>query len=271
MTDNLQDWLVRFHQDISRAMAVDELELPTLPEIATALQRLSAKQEPSISELAAIVSQDSVLTAEFLRLTNSPLLGARTKIGTPLQSISRLGLDYSLNYALAVSMEQLFVASSQVLDNLVRNTWRQNQQIARMSQQIAKQTGACSPAQAYLAGSLHQIGVLPMVSYLDQYPELRNNGIYAKKIIDGMQSLVGGHLLAQWRFSPAMQAVPKACTQLYRQESQPLADTVMLAKILSLPDNKRQEIWPSLPLVELWQLPEPNQGWLAELITQAKQ
>lgn len=270
MNDDLQHWLVRINHDIKQAMANDDLELPTLPEVAQALQTLIAKEDASVAQLASVISQDTVLTAEFLRLTNSPLLGGQATITTPLQAIARLGFEYSSNYALALAMEQLFTAGSSAMDRLLRQTWRQNQQVARMSQQIAKALGHCSPSQAYLAGSLHQIGVLPMVRYLDHYPELRDNSLYAKKIIDGMQNVVGTHLLQQWRFAPSMQQVPKACTQLYRSDSHPLADTVMLAKILLLPSGKRNDIWPSLPLTERWQLPEPGKGWMADLFQHAQ-
>lgn len=272
MATHLAERLLTIHNHLKQAIIEDELLLPSMPEVGLAIRELQSDPEASTKQLSQCIARDPGLASSVLRITNSPLLRGRVEIKDLDQAVSRLGFDYSADFALALSMKQLFFASSQQLDRQLEQTWQQSQKVAEVCHALALRLGTVPSGQAYLAGSLHLIGSLPILKYAEQDEQLSNNGLLLHQVLTKMQASLGCFLLKRWRFHPSMHEVPMACSQWHRLDSRPIADLVMVAKWLAQdPEHPLTELgWQQLPVVERLQLPDPDSGWLAELHQQAR-
>lgn len=86
-----------------------ELErLPEFPAIATKLMRMLSNDEASIRKIAELVRVDSALSAELLRLVNSPLFGLPRHIGSIQVALILLGFEAIKRHVLAASMRMYF-------------------------------------------------------------------------------------------------------------------------------------------------------------------
>ena len=83
--------------EIDAAIDSDQLELPTLPEVALRIRDTAQKDDISPKELATVVSEDPALSARFIRIANSPVFRAIREIDDLQQAIGRIGIEYAAN------------------------------------------------------------------------------------------------------------------------------------------------------------------------------
>ena len=133
--------------------------ISTAPTILTPLldmMRLPSEQI-RLEKVVELVSRDGVIAAQCLRLANSPLFGSRY-IETVHSAVMALGLERvrSLLFGLCVNRvipQGKWVISSDAF-------WRHSLGCALVTQRMAKTVEYPEPEKAYLAGLLHDIGLL---------------------------------------------------------------------------------------------------------------
>ncbi len=81
-------------------------QLPQFPAIATKLMGVLSNDHASMQTIADLVRVDSALSAELLRVVNSPLFGFPTHIGSIQQTLILLGMEAVKRHVLASSMKQ---------------------------------------------------------------------------------------------------------------------------------------------------------------------
>jgi len=80
--------------DIKKALQADELDLPTLPEVALRIRDEAQSDSVSATSLARVIAEDPGLAAQLVRTANSPMFMAARAIDDLAQAISRLGVVY---------------------------------------------------------------------------------------------------------------------------------------------------------------------------------
>ncbi len=145
----------------ARLEATDDL--PAMPKVAHELLQLSVNPYANATDLAAIVEQDPSLAAQLLRYANSPLYGYRGQVESVRDVISRvLGYDLVMDVALGVSVGRSFRNPSEGPLGL-EAYWRHGIYCASLTQQLAALVPSMQrprPGMAYLAGLLHNFGIL---------------------------------------------------------------------------------------------------------------
>jgi HD-like signal output (HDOD) protein len=68
-------------------------KLPTLPGIAMRILEVVRNEETSLKEIADVLSADPPLSAQVLKLINSPFYGVRTKVTSVPHAVNLLGLN----------------------------------------------------------------------------------------------------------------------------------------------------------------------------------
>ena len=66
---------------------------------------------------------------------------------------------------------------------------------------LADLTPGLEPDRALLLGLLHDIGVLPVLHYAGQFPELTNKPQILEQAIHALRSQIGAMVLRQWEFT----------------------------------------------------------------------
>lgn len=220
--------------ELMGAINNDELILPTLPEVALQVREAAEDPDVGISELSKVISNDAALTARIIKVVNSPLLRSSSEISDLNMAVARLGMGYTTNLAMGLAMEQMFQATSDVIDRRLREVWQRSTEIAGISHVLCRHFTRLPPDQATLAGLVHQIGILPILTYAEENGQLLNDSFTLEKVIERLHPELGQRILQAWDFPPALACVPVEHLDFDRQTpQQDLVDIVQVALLQS--------------------------------------
>lgn len=207
----------RVQADLLKAIDRDDLVLPTLPEVALNIRKAAENPEISVSHLSKVISRDTALSARLIKVVNSPMLRATREVTDLHTAITRLGVNYSSNLAIGLVMEQIFHASSETVEKKMRDVWRQSLEVAGICYSLCRRHSSLKPDQAALGGLVHQIGVLPILTYAEEHNELLSDPISLNHVIDSIHPLIGDKLLAVWEFPEMLLKLPGLYQDFNRQ------------------------------------------------------
>ena len=168
----MRDLAEKVQQDLVEAIDNDDLVLPTLPEVAMQIRIAAEDPEISVSTLSKVIGRDTALSARLIKVVNSPLLRATQEVNDLHTAITRLGVNYSSNLAIGLVMEQIFHARSEVVQQKMHDVWRKSLEIAGISYALCRHYTQLKADQAALGGLVHQIGVLPILTYAEDHYQL---------------------------------------------------------------------------------------------------
>ena len=217
--------------DLVEAIDNDKLILPTLPEAALKVREIAESDDSSINDLVKVISNDTAMSARLIRVCNSPLFRGARAIENLNMAVSRLGMAYTSNLAMGLAMEQMFQATSDMIDKRLRSTWQTSTEVAGICHVLAQHYTRLKPDQATLAGLVHLIGVLPILRYVEDQ-DLQISSLMLDNIIEELHPRIGHLILKKWDFPTELQNVPLEYTNFQRQiASADYADLVMVANL----------------------------------------
>lgn len=213
----------------------DTLVLPSLPEVCLRVRDVAEDINATIPQLAQIISQDAALSARIVKVANSPLVRTSSEVTDIATAISRLGINFTSNLAMGLAMEQMFQATTDAVDKRMRAVWHKSSEIASISHVLAAHYTKLHPDQAMLAGLIHKIGALPVLTYAEENNALLNDAFALDKLIEKLHPVIGSHILKSWRFPKAILNVPGQYLKFDREvEKVDYADIVMVATLQSV-------------------------------------
>lgn len=148
--------------------------LDTMPTVPAIIQPLtSVLQLPpdkvDMEMVVKLVSYDSTIAAQCLRMANSPLFG-RKNTETVRSAIMVLGLKRVESILLGCCLNRVVPPDKWALDPVM--FWRHSLGCALLSARLARTIGYADPEKAYLGGLLHDLGVLVnTIACTEQYRE----------------------------------------------------------------------------------------------------
>lgn len=225
--------------DLIDQIKQDNLVLPSLPEVCLRVRDVAEDIESSIAELAAIIIQDAALSARVIKVANSPLVRTPSEVTDLVTAVNRLGINFTANLAMGLTMEQLFQATSDVVDRRMRSIWQQSSEVASICHVLAGHYTKLHPEQAMLAGLVHKIGALPILTYAEDNKALLNDGFALDKLIEKLHPLIGSHILKAWRFPKEILNVPGQYLKFDREI--PQADYADLVTVAVLQTHANSE------------------------------
>lgn len=231
MTDLAQ----RVQDELIQAIDRDQLVLPTLPEVALRIREAAENPDVSIPDLVREISNDAALSARLIKVVNSPLLRTRQEITDLGMAVNRMGINYTANLATGLAMAQMFQATSDVIDRKMREVWARSTEVAGISHVLCRHYTRLKPDQATLAGLVHQIGVLPILSYAEENNQLLADSISLNLVIERIHPVLGDRILAAWDFPEPLRHVPTEHLDFNRSTPTiDYADVVQVAMLQSL-------------------------------------
>jgi HD-like signal output (HDOD) protein len=184
--------------------------MPTVPAIVMPLTAMLQLQPEKVEmeKVVELVSYDSTIAAQCLRMANSPLFGRRNT-ETVRSAIMALGLKRVQAMVLGCCMNQIVPVDKWAMDPVV--FWRHSMACALVCSRMAKMIDYPDADKAYLAGLLHDLGFL--VNTLTCTEEFRKcihqaseEHVALHRVEEfhlGFTHCQSGKILAeQWRFSP---------------------------------------------------------------------
>lgn len=224
--------------DITAAIENDKLVLPTLPEAALQVREIAESEDSAIGDLVKVISNDTALSARIIRVCNSPLFRGNRAIENLNMAVSRLGMAYTSNLAMGLAMQQMFQATSDMIDKRLRATWQTSTEVAGVCHVLAQHYTKLKPDQATLAGLVHLIGVLPILRYVED-EELQISSIMLDNVIEELHPRIGAAILKKWNFPKDLQNVPLEFASFQREvPTADYADLVMIANLQLVAGSK---------------------------------
>jgi HD-like signal output (HDOD) protein len=202
-----------------------KLRLPSLPDVAHKIRATVSDPRRSSADIARVVQFDPALAARLIQIANSPLYRGTKKFDNCHSAVTRIGLGAVRNLVTGLALHSLFEARTPLLRQRLQQTWQHSCRVAAISSVLARLTQGLDPDRALLAGLIHDIGVLPLLRYIeaeggggDALDAARLDGL-----IDRLRAALGSFVLKTWRFEPELAAIPAQAEDLHR-DSGPRAD-----------------------------------------------
>ena len=229
-------------QEINELIDNDRLVLHTLPEVALKARETAEDPNASAGDLAKVINNDAAMTARIIKVANSPIMRGAREIEDVQMAIARLGITCISNLVTGLAMEQMFQATSDLIDKTMRESWHHSTEVAGIANVICKHYTNLKPDQATLAGLVHEIGVLPILTYAEESDRL-NDPITLQKVIHSIHPKVGVKILQSWEFPKELIDVPAYYRKFNRDtgsDKPDYVDVVMVANLqtyMSKPDH----------------------------------
>lgn len=148
--------------------AMESGRAPSPPQILLRLLQMVDDDGTTMAELASLVEQDPGLCTRVLTAANSSAL----RRGNPLRSIEScllaLGTRLVRSIATCLSVQSLFDERTATRAVDLSGFWTHSLLVAELSRSLAVATRYQQPDEAYLAGLLHDVGELILLSALGE-------------------------------------------------------------------------------------------------------
>lgn len=241
--------------EIMHAFNMGNLKLPSLPEIAVKVKTAMAGMNTSAEDIARIVSADPAMVTRLINVANGPLNRGVDPVCSIQAAIVRLGMQTSKELVTSFAVKQLFSSKNKMLQRRMRELYDQSVEVAAISFALSKQTGILSPDHMLLAGLLHEIGVIPVLSYIEDTGLIINNEAELDNIIKRLRGAVGSMVIRHWGLSNDLLAVVEDFENWQRDEDGDIdtCDMIIIAQIYHRLKHHQLEGLPDIHQVPAFQ------------------
>jgi len=228
-------------QELFYKILSDHKELSSLPQVLAEVMRVSRDPDSSASDLAKVIMKDPPLTAKLLRVVNSPFFGQVRKISTVDQAVVTLGMRTVTAVALSMSIYDITGKIDALIDR--KKFWRHSLEVAISARMIAEKVGYSQPEEAFVAGLLHDIGILILESsFPEEFRRIwklveagENQAAVEERTWGTNHAKVGQFLLEQWGLPENIGEAVGCHHEIFDQGSK--AGEKRLAQIINLSNH----------------------------------
>jgi len=181
--------------------------LPSIPENIIKIQNIIQDPRSDINIIAQYVKRDVGLTANILRIANSPWYMPIMRVDSVDRAISLIGLRRLYSIVLAIAAKKVLTERMKS----IKDAWKHSYQCAFFAQQLMKQRRY--PMEdielGYIAGLLHDMGKVVFLSLSSDLINRMTNLSESKKVsisdiekaaLGLTHSEVGGKIANKWKF-----------------------------------------------------------------------
>jgi HD-like signal output (HDOD) protein len=192
-----------FVQALAAELSTGKVELPSFPDIAMRVRQVLADETVTPDKVVRVVGSEPALAARLLQLANSAALNFSGKAVTDLRTaVNRMGFNMVRSAAIAFAMSQLKkVDALKGLEKPLDALWRRSAGVAAMSHAVARRLAKINPDTALLAGLLHGVGELYILTRTAKHPKLFSNEAVYHNIVRDWHSSIAKALLENWQIS----------------------------------------------------------------------
>jgi len=237
--------LAHLKQELTRAFKSGDIDLPSMPNLLFKIRQTLYEKENSAARIGEMMYLDPALAARVIRIANSALYTGQQPVNDCQAAISRLGISVIKNLVTGIVLRNAYsFKKNPKAQKLVKQAWQQSCRVGALSHVLASVTVGVRPDKAMLAGLIHNIGVLPLLNYILQFPDIEIAPRLLNQIVSGYQGKLGTMLLTKWQFDPEYLYLPELSGQpAYDSESDEatLIDVVVVARMHLMQEKMEQE------------------------------
>jgi len=185
-------------------IAGDHIDLPSFPEVALRVRRILADADVPVDDVVRVVSAEPSLVVRLLQLSNSAALNPTGRRLTDLRAaITRIGFNMARSATIAFAMSQLRRADAyKGFEKQFNELWRTSTQVAAVSFVTAKTLTKVNPEMALLAGLLHAVGKLYLLTRAARFPDLLNDATAYPALVQAWHTRIARAILVNWEMAP---------------------------------------------------------------------
>src|SRR5271165_2592783 len=215
-------------------------QIPTIPAVLAPLLRYLQQplEQLDVQKVVDLIAQDKSLAAQCLQMANSPLFGRWQKVDSLRGAVVGLGFQRVSDIAMSCGVLNMMPRDKGIDPTAF---WEHSLGCALVCRHFARKISYPDPSKAYLAGLLHDLGIIVNLwilpeEFREAYEFARAQGIplhEAEQTVLGFTHCESGRLLAnKWELSDDLKEV----VSLHHnpQESQDHAELVALVEISDL-------------------------------------
>ncbi|MBL0927224.1 MAG: HDOD domain-containing protein [Phycisphaerales bacterium] len=204
------------------ASAIREIShIATLPEITIRIIELVEAPSSTAQDLHKVISNDPALCSRILKVVNSSFYGLPGQIGSINRALVLLGLNAVKNIAISASLAKLFKGGQICPQFAAKDLWSHSVATATGAKLVASELGMGAADEAFLAGLIHDIGIMVELQFdRNKFIEVFNglavgpNGTPQNNLLDVESRVFGANhqqfgmaLSEKWKFPKAFGAV----------------------------------------------------------------
>ena len=226
-----------FVQALAAELSKGKVELPSFPDIALRVRKVLSDENVTQDMVVRVVGSEPALAARVMQIGNSAALNFSGKPITELRTaIARMGFNMVRSAAIAFAMSQLKKQDAlKGLEKPLDDLWKRSAAVAAMSHAVARRYSKVNPDTALLAGLLHGIGQLYILTRSAQHPGLFANQAAYAAIVRDWHSAIAKALLENWEMTDEVVEAVSNFEDLERQHTGPvdLTDVITVGNLLA--------------------------------------
>lgn len=226
-----------FVQGLASELSKGKVDLPSFPDIALRVRQVLADENVTQEQVVRVVGSEPALAARLLQIANSAALNFTGKAITELRTaINRMGHNMVRSAAIAFAMSQLKkVDSLKGLEQPLDQLWKNSAAVAAMSHAVARRFSKVNPDTAMLAGLLHGIGKLYILTRSSKHPALFADQATYNQIVRDWHSAVAKALLENWDMAEEIVCAVSDYEDMERDHDGPvdLTDVLTVGNLLA--------------------------------------
>ncbi|MCC6171260.1 MAG: HDOD domain-containing protein [Gammaproteobacteria bacterium] len=175
--------------------------IPSFPDVALRVQRLLADESTSAERIVRVLGAEPALAARILSMANSAALNPSGQRITDLRAaVTRMGFDMLRSAAIAFAMAQVQAAEQyRAIEKPLKAIWRRSVEVASLCRVIARRHDELSGDAALLAGLLHGVGKLYILTRAARHPRLFADQASFQSIVRDWHADITKALLESWK------------------------------------------------------------------------
>lgn len=138
--------------------------LPAMSNVMMEVTKLLDDPSTTTADLSRMISKDQGLSTKVLSIANSPLYGLPRKVSTIDFAIMIIGFQDVKNIVVALSMIEAF-KEKEDKDGYQKEFWMHSFLVANTAKRIADDLGFKIGSEAFIAGLLHDLGIVVIFKY----------------------------------------------------------------------------------------------------------
>jgi HD-like signal output (HDOD) protein len=217
-------------------LAHDSLSLPSLPDVALKVSRLLSHDDVDVARIGKAVNADPAIAAKLIRAANSPLYHGQSQVDSCERAIVRLGTGTARQLVMSFAMRELFETKSPLLAKRMEKLWQHSTEVAAICFVLARKSGKLEPEQGLLAGLLHDIGIVSLITHVERNPTIAETAEKLETFLRHNRAKTSAMILRHWNFPEQLVLAAGQAENWLRAEGKnaDYADLVIAAQLHSL-------------------------------------
>jgi HD-like signal output (HDOD) protein len=226
-----------FVKALAFELSAGKIDLPSFPDVAVRVRRALADDRTTVEQVTRIVGSEPALAARLLKMSNSAMLNRSGKQVTDLKSaIARMGYNMVRSAAISFAMAQIRASANlKSVEKQLRELWEHSTYVAALCYVVAKKQTRINADEAFLAGLLHGIGKLYILSRCERHPVLFADTEALAQVIRDWHANVGKAIMENWEMADSLVAAIGDQEDIEREHegSADLTDVVVCANMMA--------------------------------------